>query len=75
MKSCEIDRLFLFKELRDVWGIPFTKQHLKRLEDKGRFPKRVHLNGSGRVAWLASDLRDWVTKRAASRFDLRPKHE
>jgi prophage regulatory protein len=54
------------KELRTVCGIPYTSQHIARLESAGQFPKRVQL-GPNRVAWLLSEVNHWVSERIALR--------
>ncbi len=59
-------RLVSKKELRTVCGIPYTPQHIARLEAAGTFPKRVRL-GPNRVAWLLSEVEDWVSERIAIR--------
>lgn len=41
-------RLVSKKELKSVCGIPYTPQHIGRLEAAGKFPKRVNL-GPGRA--------------------------
>jgi len=40
-------------------GVPYTRQHLGRLEAAGRFPERVQL-GEGRVGWIESEVDDWI---------------
>lgn len=37
------------KELKATFGIPYSFQHVARLEKAGRFPKRIQL-GQNRVA-------------------------
>ena len=59
-------RLVSKKELKTVCGIPYTPQHIGRLEAAGQFPKRVQL-GPNRVAWLLSEVDAWLSKRIASR--------
>ncbi|MBI5165629.1 MAG: AlpA family phage regulatory protein [Magnetospirillum sp.] len=59
-------RLVSKKELRTVCGIPYTPQHISRLEAAGQFPKRVKL-GLNRVAWLLSEVDAWVSERITSR--------
>lgn len=54
------------KELRTVCGIPYSPQHIARLEAAGQFPKRVQL-GPCRVAWLLSEVETWVNERIAIR--------
>lgn len=49
-------------------GIPYCDVHLRRLEDAGKFPRRIKLTDGGRaVGWLASEVDAWVEARAASR--------
>jgi prophage regulatory protein len=59
-------RLVSKKELRTVCGIPYTPQHIARLEAAGKFPRRVRL-GPNRVAWLLSEVDAWVSERLAVR--------
>lgn len=59
-------RLVSKKELKSVCGIPYTPQHIGRLEAAGKFPKRVQL-GPNRVAWLLSEVDTWLNERIANR--------
>jgi prophage regulatory protein len=54
------------KELKTVCGIPYSGQHIQRLENAGQFPKRIKL-GRNRVAWLLSEIEAWIDERLASR--------
>jgi prophage regulatory protein len=54
------------KELKTVCGIPYSPQHIARLEAAGTFPKRIRL-GQNRVAWLLSEVEEWLNVRIASR--------
>ena len=54
------------KELKTVCGIPYSPQHIARLEAVGRFPKRIKL-GENRVAWLLTEVEEWIDVRLASR--------
>jgi prophage regulatory protein len=54
------------KELKTVYGIPYSFVHIARLEHAGRFPPRVKL-GECRVAWLAEEVEEWIAERAAQR--------
>lgn len=47
-------------------GITFTNAHLIRLEKAGAFPRRLRIT-AGRVAWLAGEIDDWITSKAAAR--------
>jgi len=42
--------------------IPYSSSHIRRLEGKGKFPKRIRL-GENRVAWLQSEVHDWLDQR------------
>jgi prophage regulatory protein len=46
--------------------VPYTRQHLSRLEKLGQFPRRVHLGGN-KVAWLEHEIEGWMEARAAER--------
>ena len=59
-------RLVSKKELKTVCGIPYTPQHIGRLEAAGKFPKRVRL-GPNRVAWLLFEVDAWLNERIAFR--------
>ena len=54
------------KELRTVCGIPYSPQHIARLEAAGRFPKRIRL-GQNRVVWLVAEIEEWLNERIAKR--------
>ena len=46
--------------------IPYTPQHILRLEKAGKFPKRLKL-GARRVGWLLSEIEMWIAVRASQR--------
>jgi prophage regulatory protein len=59
-------RLVTKKELRSLFGVPYSFAHIARLEAAGQFPKRVRL-GACRVAWLAEEVQNWIDERVATR--------
>jgi prophage regulatory protein len=59
-------RLVSKKELKSVYGVPYSFAHIARLEAAGEFPRRVKL-GACRVAWLAEEVQNWIDERVASR--------
>jgi prophage regulatory protein len=59
-------KLLTFNELKGVKGIPFTRRHIDRLEDKGDFPVRVAI-GQHRVAWVESEIDAHIAERLAAR--------
>ena len=48
--------------------IPYSASHIWRLERSGQFPQRVRL-GPNKVAWLKSEVTDWVESKLAARTD------
>ncbi len=57
-------RLITKSELRKI--VPYTPQHILRLEKRGLFPRRIQV-GPNRVAWLLSEIEEWVKARVAER--------
>lgn len=60
----QLPRLITKAELRSM--VPYTPQHILRLEKRGLFPRRIQV-GSNRVAWLLAEVEDWIAKRVAER--------
>lgn len=60
----QASRLITKRELRHI--VPYSAQHILRLEKRGKFPRRVQL-GANRVAWLLSEVEQWIAARAAER--------
>lgn len=57
----------LFIQAQELAGlVPFSPNHLRRLEAKGDFPGRVRL-GANRVAWLRDEVEQWLTTRMEER--------
>jgi prophage regulatory protein len=54
------------KELKSVFGVPYSFAHIARLEAAGQFPRRVRL-GACRVAWVSEEVQAWIDERIASR--------
>jgi prophage regulatory protein len=69
-----MERLLGWSQLQPL--IPFTRQHIGRLEAKGLFPKRRRLSAN-RVAWLESEVQAWLDSRQLGgppqKADLGPK--
>ena len=59
------------KELKSIYGVPYSFAHIARLEAAGQFPKRVRL-GACRVAWLADEVQGWIDERVATRDTTSP---
>lgn len=61
-------RMITKKELRLL--VRYTPQHILRLENDNKFPKRIKL-GENRVVWRLVEIEEWLKKRIAER-DARP---
>lgn len=57
-------RCISWRELKTI--VPYSRQHIARLEKADLFPKRVRL-GQCRVCWLADEVRAWLQSRIDSR--------
>jgi len=56
-----LPRIVTRRELREI--VPFSPQHVLRLEKQGKFPKRIQI-GARRVGWYLSDIEAWLADRA-----------
>jgi len=57
-------RIISKRQLKEM--IPYSLQHIARLEKAGLFPKRVQL-GPNRVGWIESEVLDWIQERMDAR--------
>ncbi|MBZ0228632.1 MAG: AlpA family phage regulatory protein [Bauldia sp.] len=57
-------RLIDWKALKTM--VPYSRQHIGRLETVGSFPKRVRL-GQCRVGWVYDEVVAWIEKRMTVR--------
>lgn len=58
--NCLLDK----KALRRF--VPYTPQHVARLEARGLFPARVQIGGN-RVGWVIGELLEWIAERVRER--------
>jgi predicted DNA-binding transcriptional regulator AlpA len=62
-------RLLIFPELRRDKGIPYCRDYLRQLINRGEFPKPIVLGG-GRIAWVEDEvdaqIEAWVARSAAA---------
>lgn len=58
-------KVLAFSDLRQK-GIPYGRDHLRRLTKAGKFPKPYQLSES-RIAWRESDIDEWLKTRPISR--------
>ena len=57
-------RIVDWKVLRTL--VPYSRQHLARLEAAGQFPLRVTL-GPCRVGWVQEEVEAWIERRMNDR--------
>ena len=57
-------RVISWRELSEM--IPFTRQHVLRLEKVGKFPKRLKV-GNRRIGWLNTEIEIWINDRPRGR--------
>jgi prophage regulatory protein len=62
MSMTKVRRLVSKKELKTIHGIPYSFQHIARLEKADQFPKRL-LIGPCRVAWFEDEIEEWKASR------------
>ena len=59
-----LDRIISAGERRRL--VPYSDMHIWRLEQDGRFPKRVRL-GANRVGWSLLEVQAWIKARKSER--------
>ena len=59
-------RLLRYCDLKAKHSIDFSRRHLRRLEDTGMFPKRVH-TGPKSPAWIESEIDTYLAALMAGR--------
>lgn len=65
-------RLIMMKKLLE--RVPYSKVHIYRLMEQGKFPRAVPV-GAQRVAWVETEIDDWIAKRLISRDLTNPDEE
>ena len=59
-------RILTYPELKLRKGIPYSRQHLERLEKAGEFPRRIQIS-AGRIGWYEHEIDEWLRKKADAR--------
>jgi len=59
-----VSRLIYAPELIQI--VPYSLVHIRRLEDQGNFPKKVHL-GANKVGWVRTEVDAWMQSRIDAR--------
>ena len=61
----EGDKIVTYADFREVFGLRYTKDHIRRLVEKGGFPK-PSLRLSPRLnAWRVREIIEWIDQKAA----------
>jgi prophage regulatory protein len=60
-------RVLTYEQLKPLKGVNYSRTHLGRLEDAGRFPKRRQL-GFGRIGWVEAEIDDWIANLATGKL-------
>ena len=65
-KPTKQTKLLRIKDVLEITGI--SKSHLYSMHNQDLFPKRVHLiPGGTSVAWVESEVLEWIDSRIADR--------
>ena len=69
MPPPDLPRIITRKQL--LLLVPYTVQHIGRLEKTGKFPKRIPI-GSRRVGWWLEEILAWLAGRGTEGDALLP---
>ena len=61
-KNDRLQRLQVISKKELLKLIPYSDQHILRLEKARKFPSRMDL-GDNRVGWLLADIEEWIKTR------------
>ena len=67
--NTNVKKFIVLPQVQEI--VPYSASHIWRLERSGEFPKRIRLGGN-RVAWLQSEVENWVEGKIAARADGTP---
>jgi prophage regulatory protein len=59
-------RILGYKDLKPEKGIPYSKAHIRRLEQAGKFPKHVKI-GPSRKGWVDDEIDGYLKAKIAER--------
>lgn len=62
-------KLLTYPQLRNEKGIPYSREHIRRLEAAGRFPRRAKLGDHSNAicAWAETEIDEYIAARFAKR--------
>ena len=64
--NTSVKKFIVLPQVQEI--VPYSASHIWRLEHSGKFPKRIRLGGN-RVAWLQSEVENWVEDKIAARTE------
>lgn len=59
-------RILSFPELREKKGIVWSRVHVDRMIEAGKFPRKVHI-GEATVGWIEDEVDEYLKTCAAAR--------
>jgi predicted DNA-binding transcriptional regulator AlpA len=51
--------LVTFPELKSIFGVPWCRDHVRRLVREGKFPAPIAIS-EARIAWRSADVEAWL---------------
>jgi predicted DNA-binding transcriptional regulator AlpA len=61
-------RIIRYAQLNGEKGIPFSREHIRRLEAEGRFPRRIRIaEGGDFYGYIEQEIDDYLVARATAR--------
>lgn len=66
--STELPRIVSKRQLLEI--VPYSPQHIGRLEKAKKFPKRIEI-GPGRVGWNLAEVEAWLAERRLANGTVR----
>lgn len=58
-------RFVSYRELKSLYGLPWTRQHVDRLIRAKKFPSKIRIS-ERRVGWWSTDIETWVSSKEAA---------
>jgi prophage regulatory protein len=59
-------QILSYSDLQTIKRVPYCRDHVRRLEKAGAFPRRVFF-GSKKYGWIESEIDDWIAARVRDR--------
>jgi prophage regulatory protein len=59
-------KIITFQDLGPAKGVPYSRDHLRRLTKSGKFPKPVAV-GDHRIGWIETEVDQWLADKQRQR--------